>query len=569
MLTELEIAAIPEGPAKEELLQQLQKEKAAEERRLREEANLKARDEYAMRAKAVVETALAYWRRGEVQQYDSIPLINATTRPGDLGIRRATDHVSPEDATFDSVSYFVCSTFAYNVYYEAIGYKLCGNERGCSCRNQMKITDGSVVYHWKENSGETIEEAVSTTRSLLRPGDILTSMKATGHCMVYLGDCFEDGVEYICHSWGGKYNMSTHKETHEKNGTIFLQPVDQLCFRKGTSDWYKRNKTPRWSMYDMQEIIIIRPLRIATEENYPLTPNARARLSYPGLNITRTAEPGAYRSVAKGETITYRIHIDNKSLKDYSEISVKEIIPSGTSLLFADNAAQQENTLQWSVSIPANSAAELTYTVKVSEDAPDKIIAEGGSVAGIRSNRIVTLVSPRLSETQCAKLLTIANEPPVIPSGTDTLDSIREIYTEYLDHALPLPDCKTLIAGFVKSVIAPGATGPLVKRRLPAEECQDAVKMLVHRYQGGTQLLTTGASERILEFELRYLQPGDILLYVSNPLEDSQTEKAYLYLGGTSFGYSAPAGFAITNEDVLWSAFAEDLFFCFRPSQLN
>lgn len=97
------LASIPEGPAREELLKQLDQEKAAEEKRLREEANAKAQAEYDLRVKALIETAL--WpitAGGKALQYDSVDLVNAGSRGGGIGIRRATDELSPEDATMDT-----------------------------------------------------------------------------------------------------------------------------------------------------------------------------------------------------------------------------------------------------------------------------------------------------------------------------------------------------------------------------------------------------------------------------------------------------------------------------------
>jgi hypothetical protein len=72
-------------------------------------------------------------------------------------------------------AYTVCSTFPFNVYYDAIGLELTGHVDSANCVGYMDLTDHSIVYHYKENYGETIEEAVEILKAVLRPGDILTA----------------------------------------------------------------------------------------------------------------------------------------------------------------------------------------------------------------------------------------------------------------------------------------------------------------------------------------------------------------------------------------------------------
>ncbi len=117
------LAAIPDGPEAEELRRQLMKEKTEEEDRLRREYNARMQNEYNRRVAAVLETAFAFHRRGNCIQYDSVALTYAKTRRGAPGCRRATDEFSPEDATVNAARYTVCSTFIYNTYFEAIGWR--------------------------------------------------------------------------------------------------------------------------------------------------------------------------------------------------------------------------------------------------------------------------------------------------------------------------------------------------------------------------------------------------------------------------------------------------------------
>ena len=126
------LAAIPDGPEAEELRRQLMKEQTEEEDRLRREENARILAEYNRRVAAVLETAYAMHRRGKYFQYDSVALTYAKTRRGEPGCRRATDEVSPEDATANTPKYIVCSSFIYNAYFDAIGWRFCGQPDNCT-----------------------------------------------------------------------------------------------------------------------------------------------------------------------------------------------------------------------------------------------------------------------------------------------------------------------------------------------------------------------------------------------------------------------------------------------------
>ena len=524
------------------------------------------KSEYDLRVQAVVETSLAYYRRGETQQYDSITLNNAIDSrhmDGGIGTHRATDNVSPEDATYDSVSYLVCSTFTYNVYYEAIGFKIGGSELRASCKKMLANCNDYSVYHYYENCGETIEEAVETAKRVLRPGDVVVGVKDTknstaGHAMMYLGDCLDDGHNYVAHSWGGKYNLDTGIERHEDNGTVVLQDAFDCLFNP------KVKKGPRWCLYNMNEFSILRPLCIAREENYPLTPNARARLAHPGLNIDRRANVTPYNTIAPGSNITYTITVENKSLNNYEALPVEELVPEGTALVEAESAAVNGRTLQWLLDIPAGESRTVRYTVSTGADTGATVVSEGGNVAGIRSNRIVTHLGNVLTAEQSGRLVAIAQTADAAPG----LEFIRNAYSQ-IGMELALPKVKELIFGMYESITHPSATGPIIRRKVPAEEFAAAVTMQVPRYQGGRTLITGSAAERILEFDLRYLQTGDILLYVQKPLTEEQSEEAYLYLGEGAFAFCQDDKIVVTTEELLWRAFAKDLFLLLRPSLNN
>ena len=561
-LLAVKLAEIPDGPEAEELRRQLMKEKTEEEDRLRREENARILANYNRRVAAVLETAYAMHRRGKYFQYESVALTYAKTRRGAPGCRRATDEVSPEDATVNTPKYIVCSSFIYNAYFDAIGWRFCGQPDNCTCIHHYVPNDDTVVYRWNDNEGVSVPEAIAHIKALLRPGDIFTSGKETEHTVLYLGDYYGDGKQYVMHAWGGKYNMKKRKENFEKNGTLRIQDIDQLCFTEGNKAWYKENKVARWSMYDhMRKAVILRPLRVYTEDTYPLTPNAVARLERPGLNIDRTANIPPYTTIAVGDKITYTIVVENHSSTNYSGISITENIPVYTKLTEATGATQDGNTLSWVVDVPAGGQAQVSFTIETTVEGT--VISEGGQVAGIRSNRIETMVGKVLSQQQKETLLGLTAENT--GSTKAGLRFCSEIYEKYLGITLQLPETEAYIRQLLDPVIIPDLEQMSVRFKKELPTYTDSIR--IPHYWGGRQLLIS-AYERILEFKQEYLLAGDILIYAANTLEENADIRVYLYLGDGKYLCSSSSGITACGEEILWYAFAEDFFVALRPSRV-
>ena len=136
---------IADGPEAVELLKQLKKEEAAKKAALHQQELERLQASNEKRLKAVLETAMAYYRRGAAIQYDSMDLVKVGSRNGEPGCRRTKDYASPEDYTLDMPGYMVCSTFPFNVYYEAIGIEICGHVDKSNCTYQMELTDVCCV----------------------------------------------------------------------------------------------------------------------------------------------------------------------------------------------------------------------------------------------------------------------------------------------------------------------------------------------------------------------------------------------------------------------------------------
>ncbi len=523
---------IADGPEAVELLKQLKKEKAEKEAAEKKLRDAEEKASYDKRVQAVLETAMAYYRRGAAIQYDSMDLVNVTSRFDSRGCRRHRDYMSPEDCTMDMPAYTVCSTFPFNVYYETIGLELTGHVDSANCVGFMGLTDHSIVYHYKENYGETIEEAVEILKAVLRPGDIFASTKGTHHALLYMGDVYGDGVPYFMHSWGAKYNMNTGKDSYETMGTLRLQTMEEVCLRHHNNEWYRENKIPRWCVWGgMSHWVVVRPLRIYKEAEYPLTANAKARLDKPGLNIDRRCSETFFRGIGEGEYLTYTLTVENTSQNTY-DIPVTEQLPEGTVLV------EGKLTADWTLA--PNEKQTLAYTVRVLP-AVAQVVSTGGSVAGIRSNTITIPVRRHLS---CAQEQALQQLPTTEKTG---MDFVRQVYEERLGMYLP--------EFTVSRFFTPEDNGFISRngKKIP---------MQVDRYIGGRLLWYE--NDRIIEFAENYLRVGDVLLYVTAPLTNEEQQEAYIYIGNGQFADHN----GICEESPMWKAFTKDLFLCLRPGQI-
>ena len=75
-----------------------------------------------VRQKAVMETAYAYYLKADCVQYGSMPLVMQSG----MKFCRRTKEGKPEDATPDSTYFTVCSSFTYETYFNAMGYRHSG-----------------------------------------------------------------------------------------------------------------------------------------------------------------------------------------------------------------------------------------------------------------------------------------------------------------------------------------------------------------------------------------------------------------------------------------------------------
>ena len=364
----------------------------------------------AVRRQAVLETAYAYYLKAGCVQYDSTPLVQ---RMGGKSSRR-TKEGTPEDATPDKTYYTVCSSFPYETYWNALGYRLGGASDSCYTLALTTRPQEAVVFEYdkrRDRDGSRYVPEMMRMRAILEPGDVIvyTTIKKQnpktgaaeggGHALMYVGDVAGDGHNMVMHSGGAKYQFENGGYDQEEwSGTIRLDDMDGIFFHGSVM----RKKT---------KIMVFRPL-VLPASKYPLTDAAKARYLHPRLRCDRRAEVGVYGSVVTGGTLGYSITLKNFSEKAYV-VPVRENVPDGTEFLPQQSmgglAVCDGKTFGWDIPLAPGEERVVTWRVRVTAPAGSRIVATGGTAAGIPSNVIETdVVSSRMSAA-CARSWAQAN----------------------------------------------------------------------------------------------------------------------------------------------------------------
>ena len=374
----------------------------------------------AVRRQAILETAYAYYLKADCIQYGSVPLV---VHSG-MEFCRRTKEGTPEDATPDSTYYTVCSSFTYETYFNALGYRHSGSSDTSVTIILTTRPQEAVVFEYDKRldpDGTKFEPEMMRMRALLEVGDIIvySTIKGKdpktgetlggGHALMYVGDVAGDGHPMVMHSGGAKYDFDTGIDQVEKSGTIRLDDMDGTFFQKG-------------ALAKQTKVMVFRPLDLPAEQ-YPLTESAKARYLHPRLRIDRCVDVGPYGSVVSGGELNYSITLKNFSNKTYT-VPVRENVPEGCEVVSymavvgsrvprdrgrAGRASLPGSSIEWDVPLAPGEERKLEWCVKVTAPAGSKVIASGGTVAGIPSNTLVTEVVPRRLSAAVARAWAEAN----------------------------------------------------------------------------------------------------------------------------------------------------------------
>ena len=636
---------------------------------------------------AVTQTALAYYLKGNKQQYCSAEVDLLTREYG--GHYRVTEDVSPEFGTEDSTIYAVCADWAYKVWLEAVGHRIMNlpyafqtvtedmwrlaenqpeqiPDSGLTSGEADPVTENDVnecVLRWKssdykitaadarygietspafanfgdyhlnfanghyattpeeqEMADNAVQDFINNWDVNLRPGDVFV---IGGHALLHIGN------GYVLDSnsdTGGKYNPTSGTEIEEPDGTTWRMCTVEYWFTSGESQYWIDEDSER------TRFVLLRPSLslcqddgdgilgndLVTDPNFTIPKSTQSRLDYPGLEIDRTVNITPYGTAAMGEELTYTIKISNKSNEtnyvkyhtygntfytpgNFTAVPVSETIPDGTELVRATGDYKLDGgKLNWTLDIPTGQTVELSYTVKVTANMGDTIVNDGGFVADIPSNNLSNTVGgKKLTADQLTALTSIADTDPAlwreqfnVSRHTFDLNFAERLYQK-MGIDLQLPTVAEIAANvfewrteYIKGMTyrTPdlGDMQLFMLKESVAPEYQQYRDMLINGYWGGYRFFT-GYDKRgtsINEFHLDNLEPGDILVYVTEQVDGVPSNSTILFYAGKD-SQDQPTLLTIDSKQVvkvykgdevearIWKAMMSTnaLFFALRPSQ--
>ena len=535
-------------------------------------------EELAIMQKAVVETAMAYYRKGTniIYDYGTMTILDRRS----IGISHMSSGDAPELAADDNILYTNCSDFACNVYIDAFGYAPGGDERHSHTLylNYYKAPSEPDVVLQFTGGGEAERKAfVQKAMELLQPGDIVTTCQSggsNGHTMLYLGDYKGDGQEYTVHSSGSPGTVLMGESVRSKGATIGI--TNWGLFLGGNTFGVENEKV------DMATII--RPLRMIDFDD--MTAAAKGRLAYSMLDIDRSTDVFGYTSVEQEQEIEVTLSLKNAGTDDYKGLPVTEPLPSGAELVGTPEGATVNDTaITWTLDLAAGEKTKLSYKVKVTAAPGETVSLPAGSVSTIPTRALRYSVG--YDPIDPAPLAAVAKDKTTANMTESTQDSelrfANEFYKKVMNFDLGLPETvNELLAGVTDKITVPGAgtSGGYMLQPKAADAIADEFKniynmILPEHLMGACLYFGIDASSmqpqgRVMTvFEDSYM-PGDIFIlvggdsYVNAKAEDVDV---YINLGGGKVAVQDKNGLRIRNfADTIPACMQHNVVITLRPT---
>ncbi len=479
------------------------------------------------RQKGIVELAKAYYNKGPLVQYGLQYLTHLREFDGGNLRGWTLEANTPEAATKDNTVYQWCSSFPFDVLYGGFGYRMLDEYFRCRTvyLSQGRSNDPEIVVFQfdltvdKEKNRRVLTEAINS----LQPGDLVTHTRPDrqGHTMIFVGDITGDGVGDILHCAGKRYDMVTGVDNVE---TIAIR------LKENAQAGWLEDESAKSSLLNKVRVSIIRPA-LLDPQKYPMKNSLKARLTYPGLRIDRTVSVGFWGSVVSGGELTYTIELTNCSAQDHKAVPVMDAVAEHCKLLTVDGKPTQQDYPTWDVDIPAGETVTLTYTVSVTGKPGERIVSEGGSVAGIPSNRLVTTVQAFTPDGE--KFRDPALQQKAAEESRNAVEFVNALYKAATGREAGVTWAKKhLNAGFDTKVAPENEErGPLTYY-WPKEVPDNAARAFVPHYYGGRDVATP-TNDRVLETRLADLQAGDVCLVAPKLDEGTSATYAWIHDGET------------------------------------
>lgn len=335
--------------------------------------------------KAVLKTALAYLARGSRVQYDDTQLTDVGTPVlyrWQQGVRAC-----PESYTSQTAGYTNGAAFLYDVYLSALNMEIAGY----TAEVLTAVTGEQQIFSYcpdgTQQTDEQKEQVQAEFMSKRKPGDLIVvcyhdGQEESGHAMLYVGQNVLKNVEGakenadMIHSAGGSYRYADRAETYEESGAVQTMSSASLF-------------DPEGSMYvfgKLKSIVILRPLEGFNKEIPENTLNRLRNMD--NIVAEKLSSHPSGHTANPGDKITYTFSITNNNTKEVT-LTVEDTVPALAAFVAAEETypcAVTGDRLQWVVTIPAKTTANVSYEVQVKADAQvgQSIPGNQATVGGVK-----------------------------------------------------------------------------------------------------------------------------------------------------------------------------------------
>ena len=350
---------------------------------------------YEEAKKIVKETMRDWYIRGPYVQYN---------------YSRSTYGVDyPENATKDNTKYDVCSAFASDVYGNAFGFEIGGDQFPkltdnllSSAKNYYNSNkdgglDNTFLLLYKDSTNNYVYNNTvnfSDFVQMIQPGDIFVYK---GHVMVAYDKVQKpDRVDVLLLNSvvGGTINTRINSDVRKlryKNSDLLVNPKE---LNEIIDIENEGSISSRW-LSDVTQFVssdsincsssscaVIRPYYAKNNKamfNYSIREKnynqSLLRLEYPGLYIEKTVNVKNNNNVYLNDELEYTITIKNMSNtsynpQNYGSFVIKETLGNYVTYLSSNNnGVYSNNYVTWNISnLDANKSIKLVYKVKVKKD---------------------------------------------------------------------------------------------------------------------------------------------------------------------------------------------------------
>ena len=248
----------------------------------------------------------------------------------------------------------------------------------------------------------------------------------------------------------------------------------------------------------------------------------------------------------KGDEIEYFVEVFNKDTAP-REVNVTDTIPEGTELVRGQTCKK--------MLLAPYQKGSFSYTVKVTDDSRDMIVADKCVINGFTLCPLNTLVGKHLG---CEQKQAVANAAAECETESKW-GYIKDIYSAALGTALPEDSLKAVLAQMMQESV--------VDTQVVIPDLSGMRAMLVPNLYGGKNMQTNRAFAPVRTREVRAcdLEAGDVVVYSEDGT--SKTAQAWLCTGEGKLTSVIDTADGVKAQVLLESLLSKHSFFVLRPAQ--